>query len=199
MDIGQKGGIDEAIRHRAFDNEIIVTCFTDSAVRWMVHYGRMVQALGFDHFVVLTNDPPACDAFRKAWCSGDADGVQDGNSTCESTYPGCAWYTPAELDDAEGWTAARIMNVEALWLWRYHVAVEFLRRGVNVLMSDLDGESLLHYLTQRSREKRPRCTHTSSVLFGQRARLDCMPHAIPPRKCEALRTPAPIPRPLRAQ
>lgn len=108
-----------------------------------VHYGRMAQALGFDHFIVLTNDPPACDKFREAWCSdaetAAAGGGGNSSASCATTYPGCAWYTPAELEDAEGWKAARIMAVEALWLWRYHVAVEFLRRGVNVLMSDLDG------------------------------------------------------------
>lgn len=44
MDIGKKGAIEEALRHRSFDNEIIITCFTESAIRWMVRERRSLEA-----------------------------------------------------------------------------------------------------------------------------------------------------------
>lgn len=107
-------------------------------------------------------DARACAAFRRAWCSpGPPDystaGADTGAGGWEAgcgppghPYPGCAYLGGAfrhgkggaTADDdwrSAAWAHAGGRAVERLWLARYHVAAQLLRRRVNVLMSDLDG------------------------------------------------------------
>lgn len=94
--------------------------------------------------MVLANEEDVCDIFQVAWCSdAETAGGDEGNrstTACADSYPGCAWFTPERLPNAVGWSALKSgHNLETLWLLRYHLATEAMRRGINVLMSDLDG------------------------------------------------------------
>lgn len=76
-------------------------------------------------------DRQSCDVFKQQWC----DGVDDSEGQCTALYPGCGWFS--RFGAGSGDVVNK--NVERLWLYRYHVAAELVRRGVNTLMSDLDG------------------------------------------------------------
>lgn len=120
----------------------------------MIHYAKMAQALGFDHFLVVGDSSESCTAFRERWCAGAANsgsataaeaksaappgGAAGGDplAGCMASYPGCGYYGEGL---SEAWVQAGYMVVERLWLYRYHLAAELARRGINVLMSDLDG------------------------------------------------------------
>lgn len=129
MNLAPAEAVDTIIATRSFKNEIIVTCFDARAIRWLLHYARMAQSLGFDHFLVIGDSSATCDLFKASWCLNPSD---DG---CMTTYPGCGW-----VGEGLGsiWEFAKEKGVERLWMFRYHIAAELLRRGINVLMSDLD-------------------------------------------------------------
>lgn len=119
------------------------------SIRWMVHFSRMLQALGFDHFMALAHDENACTKFRRAWCTGDF--ASEDPDACKGKdlgallFPGCAWLDPraprAQMGrDHAVWNETQRMDeVMRLWLLRYFIASEALKRGVNVLMADTDG------------------------------------------------------------
>lgn len=99
----------------------------------MHHFAQMAQALGFDHFVPIGHSKASCDAFRSSWCGGV------GCNDSAALYPGCA-FLDGDVDDGDPrWRdAKRVDPVPYLWMVRYHVAAEALRRGINVLLSDTD-------------------------------------------------------------
>lgn len=57
VDFDEQSAYDSIIETRVYNNEAIIVCFTASVVRWLIHYARMAQALGFDHFVVVGSSP----------------------------------------------------------------------------------------------------------------------------------------------
>lgn len=146
INLGLSETVSTVIDTRAFNGEIIVTVFTRNALRWMLHYARMAQSLGFDHFVAIGDSEEACTAFRAAWCTGGAEQQQQQTGAipppegllpdhCMASYPGCGWAGAGWGDEVRSGEK----KVEWLWLFRYHLAAELARRGINVLMSDLDG------------------------------------------------------------
>lgn len=44
VDVSTEAGLDAAVAARAFRGEIVVACFDAAALRWMLHFGRMLQA-----------------------------------------------------------------------------------------------------------------------------------------------------------
>lgn len=131
------GALDEVFRTRSFKGEIIVSCFRndDFSLRWMHHFARMAQSLGFDHVVPIGYDGATCEAFRRSWCGGVGCNDIEG-----AGYPGCAFLDPGAVEGADPrWQdAKRVDGIVYLWMVRYYVAAEALRRGINVLMSDTD-------------------------------------------------------------
>lgn len=60
VDFDDQSAYDSIIETRVYKDEAIIVCFTASVVRWLIHYARMAQALGFDHFVVVGESRSPC-------------------------------------------------------------------------------------------------------------------------------------------
>lgn len=138
VNLASPGALDAVFQARAHKGEVIVSCFKEDeySLRWMHHFALMAQAVGYDHFVPIGWDAASCEAFRRSWCGGV------GCTDPGAHYPGCAFLDSSAVDGGGGhprWVDAKKADkIVYLWMVRYHVATEALRRGINVLMSDTD-------------------------------------------------------------
>lgn len=99
---------------------------------------------------------------ERSWCGGATcqsagDGAENGSASASGgesfsspahhLFPGCVWVDPtapgADMGaDQSAWMdVSGIDKVHQLWLYRYYLAGEALKRGKNVLMADTDGAS----------------------------------------------------------
>lgn len=158
VNLAVPGALDAVFSARAFKGEIIISCFKEDpfSLRWQHHYVRMLQAKGFDHVVPIGWSEASCAAFRDSWCAGAAcnatsaagaaadaaagAGGDDDDGPQYHLYPGCAYLDAEAFPGADDrWRDARRVDaIVYLWMVRYYVATEALRRGINVLMSDTD-------------------------------------------------------------
>lgn len=115
--LASPGALDAVFSARSFRGEIIVSCFKDDpfSLRWMLHYARMAQSKGFDHFVPIGWRGSCCDAFRREWCASFGCG---GGS--EALYPGCAYLDADAVDGGHPrWRdAMRVDAIVYMWMAR---------------------------------------------------------------------------------
>ena len=121
-DLSVASNLDAALKAVSFRSELVLSSFNADMVDLQYHYARMLQLhTGYHHLLVLAPDAGTCTALRAHW----------GNTT---HWPGCGYYKLPGDDSGQN-----LGDIYKLWLRRYKVAALALERGVNVLLTDLDG------------------------------------------------------------